>query len=229
MKTFLIAIMSLISLSSIAQTADEIINKYVGAMGGAEKLASLKTVKMEGSMSTQGIDVPLTVTKKHMTGMRLDLEIMGTSNFQLANTKNGWVYMPVMQQTEPKEMEPEQLKSIQNQFDVQGSLFNYKEKGYSVEYVGTEKLDGKDAYKLKMLRNGSNVFYYIDAVSNFVVKTSSKANVQGQETDVETSFSDYKKNEEGYWFAYTNVTMQGTIVFDKISANDPVDEKIFSN
>ena len=229
MKTFLIAIMSLISLSSIAQTADEIINKYVGAMGGAEKLASLKTVKMEGSMSTQGIDVPLTVTKKHMTAMRLDLEIMGTSNFQLANTKNGWVYMPVMQQTEPKEMEPEQLKSIQNQFDVQGSLFNYKEKGTTVEYVGTEKLDGKDAYKIKMLRNGSNVFYYIDAVSNFVVKTSSKANVQGQETDVETSFSDYKKNEEGYWFAYTNVTMQGTIVFDKISANVPVDEKIFSN
>ncbi len=229
MKTFLIAIISLISLSSIAQNADEIINKYVAAMGGAEKLASLKTVKMEGSMSTQGINVPLTVTNKHMTGMRLDLEIMGTSNFQLANTKNGWVYMPVMQQTEPKEMEPEQLKSIQNQFDVQGSLFNYKEKGTTVEYVATEKLDGKDAYKLKMLRNGSNVFYYIDAVSNFVVKTSSKANVQGQETDVETSFSDYKKNEEGYWFAYTNVTMQGTIVFDKISANIPVDEKIFSN
>lgn len=229
MKTFLIAIMSFLCLSSTAQTADEIVNKYVAAMGGAEKLASLKTVKMEGSMSTQGIDVPLTITKKHMTGMRLDMEIMGTSNFQLANAKAGWVFMPVMQQTEPKAMEPEQLKSIQNQFDVQGSLFNYKEKGYTVEYVGTEKLDGKDAYKLKMLRKGDYVFYFIDAVSNFVVKTSAKANVQGQEMDMETSFSDYKKNEEGFWFAYTNVTMQGTIVFDKISANVPVDEKIFSN
>ncbi len=229
MKIFLIAIMSLICFTSTAQTADEIVNKYVAAMGGAEKLESLKTVKMEGSMSTQGIDVPLTITKKHMVGMRLDMEIMGTSNFQLANTKAGWVYMPVMQQTEPKAMEPEQLKSIQNQFDVHGSLFNYKEKGYSVEYVGTEKVDGKDAYKLKILRNGSNVFYFIDAVSNFVVKTSSKAMVQGQEMDMETSFSDYKKNEEGFWFAYTNVTMQGTIVFDKISSNVPVDEKIFSN
>ena len=229
MKSFLTAIMTFVGLYCTAQTADEIINKYVAAMGGAEKLSSLKTVKMEGSMSTQGIEFPLTITKKHLAGMRLDMEIMGTSNFQLANTTRGWVFMPVMQQTEPKEMDAEQMKTIQSQMDVQGTLFNYKEKGYTVEMAGTEKIDGKDAYKLKVVQNGKNVFYFIDAVSNLIVKTASKTNVQGNDMEVETSFSDYKKNADGYLFAYTNVTTQGTISFDKISTNIPVDEKIFSN
>lgn len=229
LKTFLIAAISFASISASAQTADEIVNKHIAAMGGAEKLATLKTVKMEGSMSTQGIDIPLTITKSHLLGMRLDMEIMGTSNYQLANATKGWVFMPVMQQTEPQEMDADQHRTIISQFDVQGSLYNYKEKGYTLEYIATEKLDGKDVYKLKMVKNGNNVFYFIDAVSGFVAKTASKMSAQGQEMDVETSFSDYKKNVDGFWFAHTNVTTQGTISFDKVSTNMPVDEKIFTN
>lgn len=228
-RTFLIAVCSIVATACIAQTPDEIINKHVTAMGGVEKLSALKTLKMEGNMSTQGIEFPLTITKKHLTGMRLDMEIMGTANYQLANTTKGWVFMPIAQQAEPKEMDAEQHKSVQTQFDVQGSLLNYKEKGYTVEYLGSEKLDGKDAYKLKVVKNGNNVFYFIDAASNFIVKTATKVNAAGQEMDIETKFSDFKQNAEGYWFAYTNVTTQGTITFNKISANVPVDEKLFTN
>ncbi len=229
LKTLFVAASTLIASAGMAQNADEVIKKNITAMGGAAKIATLSTVKMEGSMNTQGIDVPLTITKKHLAGLRLDLEIMGTSNYQLANTTKGWVFMPIMQQTEPQEMNAEQHKMVQSQFDVQGSLFNYKEKGYSVEYAGTEKVDGKDAHKLKVVKNGNTVYYFIDATSNFIIKTATKVSAEGQEMDVETKFADYKQNAEGYWFPYTNVTTQGTITFDKISANVPVDDKIFTN
>ncbi len=228
-KTAFVALMSFAAITASAQTADEIINKYITAMGGAEKLASLKTVKMEGNMSTQGIDVAMTITKKHMMGMRVDMEIMGTSNYQIINTAKGWAFMPVMQQTEPQEMEAEQVKGAQSQLDLQGSLFNYKEKGITVEYVGVEKVDGKDAHKLKVVKGDKNSFYFIDAATNRIVKTASKANVQGQEMDVETTFADYKQNADGYWFAYTNNTTQGVITFDKISTNVAVDDKMFTN
>ncbi len=229
LKTIFAAVFAVASFASSAQSTDEIVNKYVTAMGGAEKLASLKTVKMEGNMSTQGIDVALTLTKKHLQGMRLDLEIMGTSNFQMATPTKGWVFMPVMQQTEPQEMDAEQLKGVQSQLDIQGSLFNYKEKGYSLESLGLEKVDTKDAHKLKMVKDGKEVFYFVDASTGFLLKTVTKVNAQGAEMDVETSFSDYKKNAEGYMFAYTNTNTQGVITFDKISANIPVDDKIFTN
>jgi hypothetical protein len=229
LKTLFVAASTLIASVGMAQTADDVINKNITAMGGAAKISTLNTVKMEGNMNTQGIDVPLTITKKHLTGLRLDLEIMGTSNYQMANTTKGWVFMPIMQQTEPQEMTADQHKMVQSLFDVQGSLFKYKEKGYTVEYAGIEKVDGKDAHKLKVVKNGNTVYYFIDATSNFIVKTASKVSAEGQEMDVETKFADYKQNAEGYWFPYTNVTTQGTITFDKISANVPVDDKIFTN
>lgn len=232
MKTFKILLASVLAVTSLsvsAQSADEIANKYVNAMGGAEKLASLKTVKMEGNMSTQGIDVALTLTKKHLEGMRLDLEIMGTSNFQMATPTKGWVFMPIMQQTEPQEMDAEQLKSVQSQLDIQGSLYDYKAKGYSLESVGTEKVDGKDAHKLKMVKGGKEVLYFVDAATGLILKTSMKVSAQGTEMDVETVFGDYRKNAEGYMFAYTNTNAQGVITFDKISANVPVEDKMFTN
>ena len=228
-KYFLAAAFAFGSFAASAQTADDIVAKYVTAMGGAEKLSSLKTVKMEGNMSTQGIDIALTVTKKQLAGMRLDLDIMGTSNFQMATPEKGWIFMPIMQQAEPKEMDAAQLKSVQSQLDIQGSLFNYKEKGFSLESLGTEKVDGKDAYKLKLVKDGKDAFYFVDAITGLLLKVVTKAMAQGAEIEVQNVYTDYKKNEDGYMFPYTSTNEQGVITFDKISTNVPVDDKIFTN
>ncbi len=229
LKAILLTAATFVSLAVSAQNADDVINKHVAKMGGAAKLEALQTVKMEGNLTTQGIDVALSFTKKHLVGMRVDLEIMGTSNYQIITPTKGWAFMPVMQQTEPQEMEPEQLKNAQGQLDIQGSLYNYKQKGYTAEYLGKEQVDGKDAHKVKVVKNGRDVFYFIDSESNFIVKTTSKANIQGQETDVQTTFADYKQTPEGYWFPYSSTSLQGPITFSKIEVNVPVDEKIFSN
>ena len=229
-KLFFSALVVLTGMQVKAQTADEVIDKYVEAMGGKEKLAALKTVKMSGSMSVQGTDVTLTITKSHMAGMRVDMEIMGSSNYQVANTKGGWVFMPVMGMGSPQQMDEEQFKSTSSQFDVQGALFNAKEKGSTVEMVGKEKVDGAEAYNMKVTyQTGKTANFFIDTKTNRLIKTSSKATVQGQEMDMETSFSDYKQNADGYWFAYTTTNMQGTITFDKIESNVKVDEAIFKN
>ncbi len=229
LKAILLTATAFVSLAVSAQTADDVINKHIAKMGGAAKLEALKTVKMEGNLTTQGIDVALSFTKKHLVGMRVDMEIMGTSNYQIITPTKGWAFMPVMQQTEPQEMEAEQLKSAQGQLDIQGSLYNYKQKGYTAEYMGKEQVDGKDAHKIKVVKSGRDVFYFIDAESNFIVKSMSKANIQGQETDVQTTFADYKQTPDGYWFPYSSTTMQGPVTFSKIEVNVPVDDKIFTN
>ena len=229
MKLLFLAAIALAGVSASAQTADEIIAKNTEALGGAEKLASLKTVVMTGGMSVQGTDIVLTMTKSHMVGVRVDIEAGGTSNYQVATPKEGWVFMPAMGMADPVKMDDDQLKSFYGQMDVQGSLFNYKEKGSTVELAGTEKVDGSEAYKLKVtLKNGKTSTYFIDKKTNLVVKTSGKSNVQGQEMDVETTLADYKKNADGYTFPYAITNMQGTISFDKIETNVAVDEKIFS-
>jgi hypothetical protein len=109
-----------------------------------------------------------------------------------------------------------------------GTLASYKEAGAKIEYVGVEEANGSPAHKIKLTKaNGEATHYYIDQKTSFVIKTSAKREVQGQEMDVETAFKDYKQNDQGYWFPYTQSTMNGDISFSKISTNITIDEKIF--
>jgi hypothetical protein len=230
-KKLLFAGLAFTSMTVCAQTADEIVSKNIEAMGGAAKLASLVSVKKSGNLSAQGMDIPLTITTAHMKGMRVDIEIMGTSNYQIMTPEKGYMFFPIQQMTEPKELDADAVKAGQGQLDVQGSLFNYKEKGATVEYVATEKVDGADAYKLKLTGKGGKVAtYFIDTKTNRIIKTVGKGKGQdGTETDMETGYSDYKQNADGYWFAYTMTSPQGPMTFDKIETNVKVDENIFKN
>ena len=230
-KNLLLAAFALTTLNVAAQTADEIIAKNIEAMGGAAKMSALTSVKKTGSLSAQGMDIPIVMTTSHMKGMRLDIEIMGTSNYQIITPDKGLMFFPIQQMTEPKELDAETVKAAQSQLDLQGPLFNYKEKGNNVEYLATEKVEGSDTYKLKLTNKSGNIIYYfIDTKSNRVIKTSGKAKgPDGVETDVETVYSDYKQNADGYWFAFSTTTPQGPITLEKIETNIKVDENIFKN
>ena len=230
-KKLLFAGLVFTSMNVFAQTADEIVAKNIEAMGGAAKLATLTSVKKTGNLSTQGMDIPMTFTIAHNKGFRLDIEIMGTSNYQIITPEKAFMFFPIQQMTEPKEMDAETLKGMQSALDIQGQLFNYKEKGTTVEYVATEKVDGADAYKLNVTNKaGKLTTIFIDTKTNRAIKTVTKGKgPDGTDMDVEASYSDYKQNADGFWFAYGTTSPQGPIVFDKIETNIKVDESIFKN
>jgi hypothetical protein len=232
-KKLLFAGLAFATLNVSAQTADEIVAKNIEAMGGAAKLATLTSVKKTATMSAQGQDFPGTITIDHMKGFRLDLEIMGTSNYQIITPTKTSMFFPIQQMTEPKAGTDEEIKEAQGALDIHSALYNYKENGTTVELVGDDKVDGADAYKLKVTKkSGKSSFYLIDKKSNRVVKTISKGKgPDGTEQDVETPYGDYKQNADGYWFAYTT-SMQGGMVavtFEKIETNIKVDESIFKD
>ena len=227
---FVLAMVLVQFVQAQTQTVDEIVDKYINALGGKEKMIALKTVKMEGSLSTQGIDITLTNTRSHGIGMRVDFEAMGTSNYRVANTTKGSVFMPAMGMTAPDDMPEDQFKSAINQMDLQGALCNYKEKGTSIELIGKEMVEGAEANNLKVtFKNGVITNYYIDSKTSRLVKSSSRQSMNGQEMDVVTSYADYRQNGDGYWFPYSTTNQQGTIVYDKIQTNIPVDESIYKN
>ncbi|MEO7445864.1 MAG: hypothetical protein ABIT96_03735 [Ferruginibacter sp.] len=224
-----IALAILGSFSASAQTADEIVNKYVAAMGGAEKLSSLQSVQMSGTISVQGNDFGIAITRMQNVGMRVDMDIMGSENYQVVNTKSGSQFMPVMGMQAPQPMEDDQYKTSRTQLDLQGLLFNYKSKGVSLETAGTETVNGNAAQKLiATLQDGSKVNFFIDNKTGFVVKTSATRNIGGQQMNLETTLEDYRQTAEGYWFPYKTTNSQGTMNFDKVEANVKVDPAIFN-
>lgn len=212
-----------------AQTADDVIDKYITAMGGKEKMMSLTSVKMTGSFNVQGTDVSVVVTKKQGVGYRLDLSVMGTDNYQLVTPSKGWIFMPIQGQTAPEEMPEDVYKSGQNQMDLQGAFVNYKEKGHTIEMAGKETVDGTECYKLKVtFKNGNKTDYFIDTKTNRLYKTNTKVNANGEEIDAYTVFSNYKQ-VDGFWFAFTTTSTRGETNYEKIEANVAVDDSVFKN
>jgi outer membrane lipoprotein-sorting protein len=229
-KKLLLAGLAFTTLSVSAQTADEIVAKNIEAMGGAAKLATLTSVKKTGTASAQGQDFPITMTILHMKGFRMDLEIMGTSNYQIVTPEKSAMFFPIQQMTEPKEGSTEEVKEAQSALNIHG-LYNYKEKGETIELAGDDKVDGADVYKLKVSKKeGKSAFYFIDKKTYRIVKITSKAKGQdGTEQDLETPYGDYKQNADGYWFAYTTAFQNGmvAVTYEKIESNVKVDESIF--
>jgi hypothetical protein len=232
MKNLIVFGLFIISLVLVqfaqAQSVDDVVGKYINALGGKDKLSSLKSVKMTGSMSIQGTDISLTITKLHMKGMRLDISVMGTENYQIVTPDKGTSFMPVQGMASPTDMTDEQLKAGQSQLDIQSSLLDYKEKGNTVELQGSEKINGADNYKLKVTyKNGISSTYFIGQSDNRLNKTVSKRTINGEEMEIETTYSNYKQ-VDGFWFAFTvTSSVQGETNYDKIETNIPVDESIF--
>jgi hypothetical protein len=213
-----------------AQTQNEIIDKHVAAMGGREKIISLSSALMVGTFQATGdtVLIPITATKMQMIGSRIDIEANNTNNYQIITPTNGWIFTPVQGDKEPRPLMENQFKAGQVQLDLQGPFINAAEKGYKIEMDGSEMFDGLMCNKLKVTAPNANVtVYYIDSKSNFIVKASTKMFQFGALEDVVTTFSDYKQNESGFWFAYTNITPRGKTHYDKIVTNVPVDVNIF--
>jgi hypothetical protein len=227
----LLTVAAIISVQSTkAQTVDEIISKHETALGGKEKLLTIKSIKMVGSLNVQGMDVGVTTTAVNGVGSRNDISVPGMGEgFQVVNTTKGWDFMPFMGQASPEEISADQAKASQGLLDLQGVLVNYKEKGNQVELLGKEKVDTAECYKLKVTnKQGGVSTLYIDANTYYRVKTITKIKNANGDADVETGYGDFKKTEDGYVLPFSLTMERGTIVFSTIEVNKPVDEKIFT-
>lgn len=132
--------------------------------------------------------------------------------------------MPVQGMGSPTDMPEEQVKAAQSQLDVQSVLLDYQAKGTTVELLGKE---GND-FKLKVtFKTGISTTYYIGQSDYRLNKTVSKRNINGEEVEFETTYTNYKQ-VDGFWFAFTATSsIQGETNYDKVEVNIPVDEKIF--
>ena len=218
----------------LAQSVDEILAKYVQARGGTEKLKSVKTIKTTATMTMgPGMEFPGTVIQKRPDLARLEFTAQGLTVVQAYDGKQAWQIMPFMGKKDPEPMAAEEAKETEEMADVDGPLVDYKSKGHQVELLGKEKVEGTDAYKLKLtLRNGDVQTVYLDADSFLQIKEVDKRTVRGTEQETESAIGDYKEvNGILFPFAIEN-SVKGSdqkqkITISKIELNVPVDDSIF--
>ncbi|MEO6539498.1 MAG: hypothetical protein ABIN74_00855, partial [Ferruginibacter sp.] len=114
-----------------AQTVDEVVDKFIAAAGGKEKLMALNSVKMDGTLTTQGYDIGITITVLNGKGARTDISVPGMpEGYRIMTATKGWNFLPFQGMTEPKEADEDQVKAQQSQLDLQTPLLNYAAKGH---------------------------------------------------------------------------------------------------
>ena len=218
-----------------AQTVDEVIAKHLEARGGLDKIKAVQSMKMTGKMTVgPGIEAPLSLEMKRPASVRLDITFQGNIGTQAYDGKTGWGISPMSAKKDPEPMSAEDIKDMEEQGDMDGPLVDTKAKGHTVALMGKEKVEGSDAYKLKVtLKTGDIRYVYIDADSYLELKTEARRTVRGSEVETESVSSDYKE-VGGLILPYTiqqgakGQPQKQTITVDKIELNLPIDDARFT-
>lgn len=217
------------------QTADDIINKYVDARGGKEKLLAIQSVYMEGSRQMMGNEIPVKVTIVNGKLFRTDFEFSGSSFYSIVTPTAGWNLTPRSPNVESTPAD--RLKTMQGPLDIPGALVNYAIKGNKVELLPKSTLNGVEVNNIKLTQaDGKPTNYSFDTKSGLLIETRSTAMGQAMggkpiEREVITDYSDYK-DVGGVQFPHTMANpgtgqMGGSTTFDKIELNKVVDENMY--
>lgn len=225
---------SFLAAPAPAQTVDEIVAKHLEARGGVERIKAVKSMKMTGKMTVgPGIEAPITLELKKPANVRLEITFQGNLGVQAYDGKTGWSISPMAAKKDPEPMSAEDLKDMEEQADLDGSLVDWKAKGHTVELLGKEKVEGSDAWKLKLtLKNGDVRYLFIDADSFLELKAEAKRTIRGSEMETENLSSDYKEIG-GLILPYTvqqgakGQAQRQTITIDKIELDVPIDDARF--
>ena len=231
MKKFFLSVIALTVASFVFaqdQTADEIVNKYVEAVGGKDAWSKVNSIVMTGTMKIQGTDIGMVSTVLDKKGMRQEITVNGMSGYQIVTPAAGWNFMPFQGQKEPEPITADDLKESQEELDVQGNLIGYKEKGHTIESLGKDDVDGVDAFKLKeTLKSGKVETIYIDPSTYYIIRVVTKQKANGAEQEVTTDLSNYQKLPEGIVVPMSVKLPFGQMTITKVEVNKDVDEKIF--
>src|ERR1017187_3332106 len=235
-KKLKVTVMALLAgvTMSFAQTADEIIARHIDALGGKEKLANLKSLKMKAMVDVgPNMKAPMTLFIVNEKSLRMEFEMQGLTMIQCIDGDSGWAIQPFGGKKEAERMDKETIDQMKDELYLTGSLYNYKEKGNIVTLLGKEDMEGTDVFKLKVVKkNGDVETVFIDAGSYLKLKEISKHTFKDKEVQSEKVFSNYKK-VDGLMIAFTvddrevGAAQGQAVTFDTIEVNPKFESSLF--
>jgi hypothetical protein len=216
-----------LSFAAKAQTADDIIAKYVDAIGGKDKISQIKSVYTDATVSVMGMDGPSTTTLLVGKGYRSEIEVNSTKVIQVVTDKGGWMINPYAGASDPTPMPDDEYQGGKDQIWLGGSLLNYKANGYTAELLPK---DGNN-YPIKVTAGKNVATYYIDATTWLLNKLTTTATAQGQSTNVTETFANYQKTDFGYVAPFKVDIDLGQVqlgyVAKSVTVNKDIDPKVF--
>lgn len=243
MKKFFLSVLLFTAIATVqAQTADDILAKYFENTGGLAKWQALQGVKMTAKLSQMGMEIPLT-----MIQMR-DGRQATVVNFQGKEIKQGvfdgttlWSHNFMTMKAEKSDSEATENFKLQAA-DFPDPFLDYQKKGYKVELLGKETVEGTECYKIKLTKKPIKVdgkpqdnisFYFFDANDYVPIMMESEiTSGQGKGMISQGKMSDYTEvNGMLFPFTMTQGIKGGPgqpITISAIELNPKVEASVFA-
>ncbi len=192
-------------------SGEKVIENYLNAIGGRDKLNSVKDATITMKMSMSGMS--LEAVNMFKTGKKSSLVVSMGGNPMMQQKFDGETLVANGQKVD---LDADKIKDLKKQAMIASELA-YADFGMKSELKGIEKIDGNDAYKVvTVAASGNKSTAYYDVKTWLKVKeiSISADGPDGQVTTVTTYLSDYTKLENGILFPYKMKQSVGPQSFD---------------
>jgi hypothetical protein len=175
------------------------------------------------------VQLPFSLEMQRGRKSRLEIEFNGEKAIQVYDGTQGWKVRPFLNRHDVEPFTAEELKIAAGQSDLDGLLIDYAAQGTKVELVGMEKVEGKDAYKLKLTLKDARVMHdWVDAKSFLEVKIEgTPRKLDGRMHPVSVYLREYKAVSGLQIPHLIETAVQGVqrtekIVIEKAAVNPPI-------
>ena len=212
-------------------TVNDILTLYFQTIG-QDKLLATNTYVTKGKILQSQFEIPITAYNKRPMDYRLEAEFQGMKIVTGFDGTTGWAINPMTGSSDPQPMTSEQVERTKLQADYDGMFYDYKEKGYKIEFMDKDYVDDIEVYVLKLTTPTDDIITsYIDTENNVLLKTSSTMMIQDVETKFDTYYSNYKFVDEilSPFSIETKVNGQTAtnITVDEIKYNVEIPDSVF--
>lgn len=209
-------------------TVEEVLNKYVIALGGMDNLKAVKDYNVSMLAQFNGMDLISNTYAKAPNIAKKEALSQAGANTRLYDGKKGTEKnRDGIRNIEGKELADLKFRA------VMFAESKYKELGIKATVQGIDKVNGKDAYHLEVeLPSGDMMQSYYDIETGLKVKESLKIpGMAGQFTSMNIYFSDYKE-VGGVKFAHKVKQIIDTqsidFVVQELKVNSGLKKKVFT-
>ena len=225
--------------SQIALTADEIIQKYIQARGGINKIEAIRTLlyRTRGDLDGDGEPEEFGMVRARPYYFLVgDPKTIATAGYAEGNDGSHWEFFRDQGLVLRTNGAPAAAIRHTAYFD-DALVMSAREPGWNVELLGTKKIGETDTYNIKVTYpDGFETFQYVDSKTFLLTgnRISAPVHAFGNAVTSETRFSDWKPvNGVLYWRTLEEVDIAtGKVLqsstWNTIEANVEVSADLFS-
>jgi outer membrane lipoprotein-sorting protein len=217
-------------------TVAQIVEKNVAAKGGLQTWRAVQTMSISGKMDaggTNNVQLPFVLEMKRPRKSRIEIEFGGKTAVQVYDGVNGWKVRPFLGHNDAEPFTTEEMKKASQEQDLDGPLVDYVAKGTKLELEGTEQVEGRDAYKLKLtLKNGEMRRVWVDAQTFLDVKIDGTRRLDGKPHSMATYLHGYKSVQGLMVAHFLETTVEGVkgsekMTIERVVVNPKLEDSLF--